>query len=151
MSSTIYIALLGFFILLKNFSKLYLFIYLFIHLFIFIIIIIIIILVAKLLLWFIIMRINLYLSSITRSYKTNLHQTSVKHGILKWQNTIKVNVMNQILNYVGYTKPMLAIYVLHNLDGQLSQNNDFIFSLNIDRDKASLISVGTKLLYWGVR
>ena len=52
--------------------------------------------------------------------------------------------MSQILNYVGYTKSTLAMYILHNLHGQLSQYHDFIFSLNIDRDGASLISVETK-------
>ena len=52
--------------------------------------------------------------------------------------------MNQILKYVGYRKPTLAMYVLHNLHGQLSLYHDFIFSLNIDRDGASLISVETK-------
>ena len=45
--------------------------------------------------------------------------------------------------YEGYTKPTLAMYVLHNLYGQSSHYHDF-FSLNIDRDGASLIYVGTK-------
>ena len=58
--------------------------------------------------------------------------------------SLKVNVLSQILMYEGYTKPTLAMYVLHNLHGQSSQYHDFIFSLNIDRDGASLISVGTK-------
>ena len=40
---------------------------------------------------------------------------------------------------------------MHNLHGQLSQYNYFIFSLNIDRDGASLISVGTKLHNWGAQ
>ena len=36
------------------------------------------------------------------------------------------------------------MYVLHNIHGQLSQYHIFIFSPNVDRDGASLISVGTK-------
>ena len=52
--------------------------------------------------------------------------------------------MSQILKYLGYEKPTLAMYVLRDLHGQFSQHHDFIFSLNIDRDGASLISVGTK-------
>ena len=59
--------------------------------------------------------------------------------------------MSQILKYVGYTKPTLAIYVLHKLHGQMSQDHDFFFSLNADRDEASLISVGTKFHNWGSR
>ena len=55
----------------------------------------------------------------------------------------KANAASQILKYVGYyTKPTL--YVLYNLHGQLSQYHDFIFSLNVDRDGASLISVEIK-------
>ena len=115
-----------------------------------------------------------YLISITRSYKTNLHRASIRHGTLNWQNTIKkVNAvsqflkcddplkleniikrlmyMSQILKYVGYTKPTLAMYVLHNLHGQSSQYHDFIFSLNIDRDGVSLISVGTRFHNWGAQ
>ena len=46
--------------------------------------------------------------------------------------------MSQILKYVGYTKPTLAMYVLHKLHGQMSQDHDFFFSLNADRDEASL-------------
>ena len=62
----------------------------------------------------------LHLNSITRCYKTNLYRASMKHDTLKWQNIIKkVNVVSQILNYLGYTKPTLAMYVLHNLHGQL--------------------------------
>ena len=53
--------------------------------------------------------------------------------------------MSQILKYVVYSKPTLAMYALHNLHGQLSQYHDFNFSSNVDRDGASLISVGTKL------
>ena len=52
--------------------------------------------------------------------------------------------MSQILKYIGYTKPSLAMYVLHNLHGQLSQYHDFMFSLSGDREGAWLISVGTK-------
>ena len=52
--------------------------------------------------------------------------------------------MSPILKYEGYTKPTLAMYVLHNLHGQLSQYHNFIFFLNVDKDKASLMSVGTK-------
>ena len=33
---------------------------------------------------------------------------------------------------------------MHNLHEQLSQYHEFIFYLNVDRDGASLISVGTK-------
>ena len=59
--------------------------------------------------------------------------------------------MNQILKYVGYRKPTLAMYVLHNLHEQLSQYHDFIFSLNINRDGAllglsSIMEVYGKLL-----
>ena len=49
-----------------------------------------------------------------------------------------------MLRYVGYTKPALAIYVVRNLHGQLSQYYDFIFSLTVDRDGTSLISVRTQ-------
>ena len=56
----------------------------------------------------------------------------------------KVTVFSQILKYIGCTKPTLAVYVSHNLHGQLSQYHDSIFFLNIDRDGASLISVVTK-------
>ena len=52
--------------------------------------------------------------------------------------------MSQVLKYVGYTKPVLAMYASHNLHGQLSQNQDFIFFLKVDGDGASLISLGTK-------
>ena len=45
---------------------------------------------------------------------------------------------------IGYTKPSLAMYVLHNLHGQLSQYHDFMVSLSGDREGAWLISVGTK-------
>ena len=52
--------------------------------------------------------------------------------------------VSHILKYIGYTKPSLAMYVLHNLHGQLSQYHDFMFSLSGDREGAWLISVGTK-------
>ena len=35
------------------------------------------------------------------------------------------------------------MYVLHNLHVQLSQYRDFIFSLNIDRDEASLLELSS--------
>ena len=53
----------------------------------------------------------------------------------------KVNVVSQILKYADYRKPTLAMYVLHNLHGHLSQYHEFIFFLNNDRAGASLISV----------
>ena len=53
-------------------------------------------------------------------------------------------VVSQILKYEGSTKHTLAINVLHNLHEQLSQYHDFIFCLNVDKDKVSLMSVGTK-------
>ena len=59
-------------------------------------------------------------------------------------NSKKVNAVGQVLKYVGYTKPTLAMYVLYNLKGKLSKYPYFIFSLNVDIDRASLISVGTK-------
>ena len=92
------------------------------------------------------------LFKIARSYKTNIHLASIKHDTLKWQNTIKkVNVVGQILKYVGYTKPTVPMHVLYNLYGQLPHYHDFIFSLNVDRDGASLVSVGTKFHNWGAR
>ena len=70
-----------------------------------------------------------------------------------WNDRIheKVNVVSQMLKYVGWTKPTLLMYVLHNLHGQLSLHHDVIFCLNIDRDGTSLISVGTKFHNWGAR
>ena len=56
----------------------------------------------------------------------------------------EVNIASQILKYIGYTRPTLAMYVLHNLHGQLSQTHDLIFSLNVDRDRTFLFSVETK-------
>ena len=50
----------------------------------------------------------------------------------------------KFFKYVGYIKPTLARYVLHKLHGQMSQDHHFFFSLNADRDEASLISVETK-------
>ena len=47
--------------------------------------------------------------------------------------------MSQFLKYVD-TKPTLVMHFLHNLHGQL---HDFIVSLNVDRDGASLIFAGT--------
>ena len=76
----------------------------------------------------------------------------MKHDTLKWKNTIKkANVVGQILKYLGNTKPTLAMHVLHNLHGQFSQYHDFVFSLYVDRDRASSISVGTKFHNWGAR
>ena len=50
--------------------------------------------------------------------------------------------------YEDYTKPTRAMYVLDNLHEQLPQCHEFIFSLNVDKDGASLISVGTKFHNW---
>ena len=55
-----------------------------------------------------------------------------------------VNVVSQVLKCVGYTKPVSTMYALHNLHGQLSQYQDFIFFLKVDGDGTSLISLGTK-------
>ena len=52
--------------------------------------------------------------------------------------------MSQILKYVGYTKPTLAMYVFHNPHEQLSQYHDFIFFSNVERGRASLISAENK-------
>ena len=54
--------------------------------------------------------------------------------------------MSQILKYVGYTKPTLAMYVLHNLHGQLSQYHGFNISLHVDREISSIIELQGKIL-----
>ena len=52
-----------------------------------------------------------------------------------------VHVLSPILKHVGYIKLTLAMDVLHNLHGELSQWNYLIFFLNVDRDGASLIFI----------
>ena len=50
-----------------------------------------------------------YLNLTTRSYKSNLHRVLMKHDILNNRTLWKrVNVVIQILMYIGYTKPTLG-------------------------------------------
>ena len=75
--------------------------------------------------YFLIFCLIYFSNSITHSYRTNLNRVSIKHDILKKENTIKkVIVVSEILNYVGYTKSTLTMYVLHKLHGQLSHCHD---------------------------
>ena len=55
-----------------------------------------------------------------------------------------VQIIRRIFNYTGYAKPVLAMYVLHNLQEQMSQCNIYNFSLNVHGEVDSLISAGIR-------
>ena len=57
----------------------------------------------------------------------------------------------QILKYTVHIKPTPTMYILNNLQGQLSQSHELIFSLNNDRDGARVISVWIKFYNWSTQ
>ena len=46
-------------------------------------------------------------------------------------------------SHINYIYPMLVIYLLQRLHGQLSQFNNFDFALKISSDEESFISMGS--------
>ena len=60
---------------------------------------------------------------------------------LKELSTKLIQIISWIFDYTGFTKPRLAIQVLHNIEGKLSQCNVVIFSLNVGREGDCLIKM----------